>query len=452
MPTIFSRDISISRLLLFAIFVAISLLAHSTPLSLGASHLGKIEETSLSSDHVGEAKKALLSGLSVDHGLSISRPLQPLRIPFRYVNGFLIVDVIINDVLPLSFLFDTGSKHTILTETEMIPLLGQAPQEEILILGSDLKSPITGRIMRGTSLLAGNVDLENQSLIVLYGELMDFKELTGEDVHGILGIGSFGAYALEVDYNRQQIRLMKPSSIKIHKNTTVLPIRVEKSKAYLDVEANIHPGRTQNLSLLIDTGASLSLLVTSSASDSTLFPPKLVTGTFGYGLGGYLLGYVGRSDVINLGPYELPNIITHFQIVTDDSTFKNLPFREGIIGNGVLERYTFTILFNKRELHLRPTKKTKKRPPYDRSGMSLVRDGENLDRFRVQHIVDGSPAYRADIRVGDEILFFRGVPVSFRSLTQTEKVLRGREGKKIKVSIKRNEEVIKKEFTLEKII
>jgi len=334
----------------------------------------------------------------------------------------------------------------------MVPLLGQMPQEEIKIIGSDLGDPISGKILRRTSFLAGNVNLDNQSLIILDGDILDLKELTGEVVHGILGIGSFGAYGLKLDYNRQVIELIKPASLKIHKNTVILPIRIEESNAYLDVEADIHPGKKQTLSLLIDTGASLSVLINTSSADSTLFPPKLVTGTFGYGLGGYLFGYVGRSDFINLGPYSIPNVITHFQTITSDSSYINLPVREGILGNGILENFTLTIVNSKKELHLQPIKKPKKRPAYDRSGMRLIRDGENLSNFRVQHIVKNSPADRADIRIGDELLKIRSIPVSLKSLSQTEKLLRGRVGKKIRVSIKRNEEVIKTQFLLEDLI
>ncbi len=386
------------------------------------------------------------------HSRAFNPSPKALKIPFRYVNGFLVVDIVVNRRLPLSFIFDTGSKHTILTEDKLVPLLGQVPQEEIQLIGSDLGRPITGKIMRRTTLKIGSVNLENQSLIVINDNVLDLNGLTGEKIQGIFGVGAFGAYALKIDYKRHLIELLDPESVVVNKRTVLLPIRVEKSKAYLDVIADIHPGRKQKLSLLIDTGASLSLLINTPSSDSTLFPPKLVSGTFGYGLGGYLLGYVGRSDHIMLGPFDIPDVITHFHTIPRDTFYRKLPSREGILGNGILDNYTFIINFSKRELLLKPTKKKRKQHPYDRSGMRLIRDGQNLNKIKVHHIVANSPADRAGVRIGDEILNVQGIPISFKGLSQTEKSFRSRVGKKIRVKLMRKGEVIKTHFSLEKLI
>ena len=221
----------------------------------------RVEE--FSSSDIGSPKSISRSATFAErlkHSI-FSRPTRPLQIPFRYSNGFLIVDVLVNKRLPLSFIFDTGSKHTILTEYKLVPLLGQLPQEEIQIIGSDLGRPVTGRIMRRTALEVGTVTLENQSLIIIDDDVLDLNRLTGEKIQGIFGIGSFGAYALKIDYKRQLIELLDPASIVLSKRTAVLPIRVEKSKAYVEVGSEIHPGRKQKLSLLIDTGASLSVLI-----------------------------------------------------------------------------------------------------------------------------------------------------------------------------------------------
>lgn len=359
-------------------------------------------------------------------------------IPFRYLNGFLIVDVIINDRIPLNFLFDTGSKHTILTDNDFIPFLGQLPEEEIKIIGSDLSKPVAGRIMRRTMLNVGDVRLENQSLILLEKGVLDLNLLTDEPIHGILGIGSFGAYGVKIDYQKRSIELLDSESITRHKKGAIIPIRVEKSKAYIDVITNFYPGKTQALSLLIDTGASLSMLVHTAKADTTLFPPKVVTGTFGYGLGGFLIGYVGRSDKINFGPFDLTDVITHFQILSEDNSSENVPIREGIIGNGILEQFSVIIDFKQKELHLRQTQKRRRPSPYDRSGIRLIKDGERLNRLRVQHIVEGSSADLAGIQVGDELLKVGFLPISLRSISSIETMFRRRVGKKIRLKLDRN--------------
>ncbi|MFK8057017.1 MAG: aspartyl protease family protein [Saprospiraceae bacterium] len=390
---------------------------------------------------------------SVEKNLCTSlKPSSTLKIPFRYINGFLIVDVLVNERLPLSFIFDTGSKHTILTDENFIPFLGQLPEEEIQIVGSDLSIPITGHIMRRTSLSVGEVDLENQSLILLDGGILDLNVLTGEDIHGILGIGAFGAYAVKINYQTGTIELFEAESFRPSKKAITVPIRVEKSKAYVDIEAEIHPGKTQQLSLLLDSGASLSMLIHVAQADSTLFPPRLVTGTFGYGLGGYLEGYVGRSDFVHVGPIDLPGIITHFQVLSDVNTLADIPTREGIIGNGILDRFTVIIDFPSKELHLVPIRHRQRRAKYDRSGLRLVRDGAKLDELRVQHIVKGSPADLAGISVGDELLKVGIYPIKMKSLSGIESMLRGKVGRSVRLLMRSDAVETQKIITLKELI
>jgi len=361
------------------------------------------------------------------------------------------VNVVVNNRLPLNFLFDTGSKHTILTDEKLIPLLGQLPTERIKIVGSDLGIPASGFIMRRTSLVVGDISLENQSLILLDDGILDLNLLSEEPIHGILGIGSFGAYGLKIDYQARAIELIGSKDIKPYKKGTVIPIRVEQSKAYVDVVANFHSGKTQALSLLLDTGASLSLIV---HADSTLFPPKVVSGSFGFGLGGVLLGYVGRSDNIKIGPFNLPDIITHFQTlsVEKDSLVDHLPVRQGIIGNGILDRFELTIDFSNKELHLRQTRKSTRPKPFDRSGIRLVKDGQKLNKLRVQHIVKDSPAHQAGIKVGDQLLKVGVLKVPFRSLPSVEKIFRGRIGRRVRVTLERNREQYTRKITLRNLI
>jgi len=380
------------------------------------------------------------------------KPRNHLQIPFRYVHGFLVVDVLINERLPLKFIFDTGSKHTILTDKDLVPFLGQDLGEKVKIVGSDLRVPITGRIMRRTSILIGEVDLENQSLIILDKGTLDLSSLTGEDIHGILGIGAFGAYGVRINYQKHIIELIDPKHIQPEKRSTIVPLRIEKSKAYVELDAIIHPGKTQKLSLLLDTGASLSLLIHASKTDSVLYPPKVISGTFGYGLGGYLEGYVGRSNMVKIGSYELPDIITHFQVLSADNSLGDMPTREGIIGNGILDRFIVLIDFHRKELHLSPIKKRQRVVKYDRSGIHFVRDGSRLNKIRVQHVVTGSPANRAGIQAGDELLKIGFLPIAWLRFSRIENMLRARVGKTIRLTFRRQNEVFTKAIVLEELI
>jgi hypothetical protein len=293
----------------------------------------------------------------------------------------------------------------------------------------------------------GDVRLTNQSLILLTTDILDLHALTGESVSGILGIGAFGAYCMRIDYQREEIELIVSGDFIPRRKATVLPLRVDKSKAFLTVDAQVHPESNEKLSLLIDTGASLAMLLHTSPADSSIYPPKIVTGTFGYGLGGYLQGFVGRSDQVMLGPYTLPDVITLFQIIPDSLLTESLTYRQGILGNEVLDRFTVTIDFARKNLHLLPTRKLHKRKRYDRSGMRLVKDGPYMNTVLIQHVVSESPAGEAGLRAGDRIVRIGGLPAKWQSLQNIERRLRGRIGKRIRIVAERKG--VNRTFTIE---
>ena len=48
---------------------------------------------------------------------------EKVEIPFEYINGFIVVDIIFEKVLPLKFILDTGAENTILLKRTYTDLL-----------------------------------------------------------------------------------------------------------------------------------------------------------------------------------------------------------------------------------------------------------------------------------------------------------------------------------------
>ena len=107
----------------------------------------------------------------------------------------------------------------------------------------------------------------------------------------------------------------------------------------------------------------------------------------------------------------------------------------GNIGGGILRRFTLTFDYAHQLLYLEPNADFGEPDVYDRSGLSLTRDGANA--FVVEDIVAGSPAARAGLAVGDRITAIDGVKASGLGITELRQRLRAAPGTLVRLALHR---------------
>jgi membrane-associated protease RseP (regulator of RpoE activity) len=206
------------------------------------------------------------------------------------------------------------------------------------------------------------------------------------------------------------------------------------------------------LNLLLDTGASLALLLYSDSNSLVNMPERIIPGFLGSGLGGMLTGFVGKTHAVQLDTFLMPGVITHFlklntTIARNESLIKN-----GLIGNQILDKFNLIIDFQNESLYLKPAKTFKDVIEYDKSGMLVINGGTDLNKFFIAHVIEGTPAYDAGLRENDEIVKFNGWAVTFFSLSRMNSILQSKEGRKIKISIRRSGKKMKFSFILKSLI
>lgn len=375
-----------------------------------------------------------------------------VHIPFTYQNNFIIVSVVFQNIFPLQFIFDTGAEHTLLTKREITDFLDIDYDRSFPIRGSDLDTQLVAFLATGISLKVGDMDLSNRSVLVLDRDVFRFEDFAGTDIHGILGADFFWPYVVKIDYRRQVITLMNPGGFEPKRKYTRHPIQVFRNKPYITADVKLAEDSLVRTKLLLDTGASLGLLLYTDSHPAIKVPDHALESNIGWGLGGYLKGFLGRVDRFKIKDYELPGVITNYQNIPDslDSDFINS--RNGIVGNVLLSRFTVVIDYHQENLYLKPTRKWKKKFKYDRSGLMIVAGGPAMDQYTVFHIIEGSPADRAGVQVGDRILKINGIRTRALSIDGIYRRLRKRVGKRIKLKLLREERELKVVFHLEKLI
>ncbi|MEZ5058640.1 MAG: aspartyl protease family protein [Saprospiraceae bacterium] len=381
-------------------------------------------------------------------------PKNKVEIPFEYNNHFIIVNVRFNNYLNTKFIFDTGAEHTIIIKKDILNLLAFDYIRSIGIVGADLSQELKAHLITGLSYETGNLRAYNQPLLVLDEDYFRFEEFTGVQIHGILGANLFRRFIVKIDYKKKVITLTKPEAfIKPGKGATEIPIIVHKNKPYLEADVKMHPDSAKTrLKFLLDSGASLSMMLHTNTNEKIQMPSNVVKGNIGKGLGGYLEGFLGRTNEVSFGKFKLKEIITNFQELSGAIDTSYLGGRNGIIGNQILERFTVTLDYNHSKAYFEPTYLYDKPFEYDKSGLMLAAGGSNLNQFTVVDVLANTPAAEAGIQKGDVLKSINFWPVWLYSLENLSSRLSGREGKKISLKVNREGENLKFQFRLRKIL
>jgi len=375
--------------------------------------------------------------LSAQHIFEFEKGNERIDIPFTMENNFMLVKIRLNNFIPLTFIFDTGAEYTILTKREFTDLLGVNYEREFKLIGADLSTEIIAYLAKDIDITLPGVRAQNQNILVLDRNYFHFEKYAGVSIDGILGADIFRHFVVKINYKRSIITLIKPSKFKKPKGFEEFSIEIKSNKPYINLPVYIRDSLILSSKFLIDSGAGLSLLLYTNTHDEFELPPNTITGNIGFGLGGSIEGYLGRIHKLALPPFQFSNVVTNFQELNYLFDSNLIVLRDGIIGNGLLSRFTVIIDYHHSRLYLKPRKKYNRGFEYDRSGLMLIASGTDLDKFEVVSIIPGSPADDAGVLVGDIIRRVNRIPKGFLSLKSISRKLQGRIGKKIKLVIER---------------
>ncbi len=376
-----------------------------------------------------------------------------IEIPFRFQNNFILVDVLFNDTYPLTFIFDTGSENTILLKKTYAELMGIKYLRDYKVYGADLQKELLVHLANGVDLDLSKISANNSPILILDEDYFRFEKYTGLKIHGILGMDLFKLTVIQINYKKRKIILHAPEDFKAPSNKFIsFPVEMFHNKYYLSTKGTIQNNEPVDLTLLLDTGANISLLLHNKSDSTISLPAKLIPGKLGDGLGGFIEGYMGRTQSLSIGDFTFSSIITNFQELPPDLNPNTINNRNGILGNGLLSRFNiiFAPFFN--TIYLKPEKHYNRGFKFDRSGIVMVASGLNLDRYTVLDVIPNSPAAKAGVQKGDQIIRVNGLSTKFSSMEGITRKFQKRVGKKFKIVVLRDGHKKRFSFRLEELI
>lgn len=396
-----------------------------------------------------------LSNVLAQHGeldLRIEGNQKRVDIPFQLINNFIVVPVLIDNLLPVNFIVDTGAEHTIILDRTLTDAINARYQRVFEIVGSDLSTSLQALLAVGIDFKIGTkLTAKNRSVLVLSENNFNFEELTGVPIAGILGGDFLMRFVLEIDYHRRVLRLHEPSNYQPGRRHEQLPAQFERNRAYLEGELVLSGQRQLRRLLLIDTGASLSLLLLSKEEEEVQLPDETILAPIANGLGGQLMGMVGRARNFSIGKQDLGAMVLFYQDMPPFMDSLNV-LREGIIGNRALQRFNLIIDYPRRAVYARPVGRWPRSFPFDRSGLIVSAGGPHLTKYQVLSVIENSPAAEAGLEAGDIIRRLNGTPGPLLTLNGINRKLEGRVGKRIKILAERDGLLFHVEFYLRDLI
>ncbi len=319
-------------------------------------------------------------------------PSNPIKsvVPFALDEHPIFIKVHINgSKKTYKFILDTGAFTTITKQVAKELKLQNLTDFTVHGAGGHSKKT---NLVKLKSITVGSSKVENIAVSII-----DVPEYFGKNIDGFLGSDFLRFFQVTIDYKNKKLTLTQDTqTISTQDNAIKIPFESDISHIYKPiVQCTINGNIKANG--FIDTGssglASLSLETMKKLDAFKRGDMLSATGGMSAGfLGASNESYILRVDSLRLGSMELKNI------PAGSHQAKGI---DVLLGNKFLSKYLVTIDYPAKLLVLRPYKKVVFETNRESYGMGLTKKDK---KFFVAGVWDNSPAYKAGIEPGAEII------------------------------------------------
>lgn len=351
-----------------------------------------------------------------------------VEIPFDYVDHEILVKGSADKHADLTFLVDSGASSPVLDpavvgagyhlgDTRFKEAEGVTSAEQIWV--SDMRIGEGSNQARVTNIAALVSDLSQPSRVI------------GRKVDGILGLPFLDGFVTQIDYQRHVLRLYAPAqSPVLHLQPTgrqaylidLTAGDAKRANSVLLVSGKLH--EKYDYDFLLDTGFGGYVSVAEAAAVESGLLRKDTPRVAG---ANYSLSREFRSDKIRARYLWVGPIDVSGHVIQVDYRNSGQEGQAGIIGNRFLQSYDVTIDYRRHKLLLERAGAPEEAEDAGRPalGFAVRDDGATL---RVERVVPASPAKRAGLHPGDEIVSVNGETVNNDSLRSVLKLLANPQG------------------------
>ncbi len=239
----------------------------------------------------------------------------PTEFPFEYREGLLWIKVAVpQSEQPLNFLVDTGAGVSAIN-LDTAKRIGLKLGQQVTVRGVD--AILAGYWQQQLSATVGGVRLPREYLAVDLGTL---SRSCAQPVDGLVGADFFRGRVVQIDFDAQKIRLLKPDQA--GKSEDALPLQLRSCGMRVPISVNGHDRQWVRL----DTGCATALQwVTSDVPDQC---------THQMAIGLAEISIPQTKSSVGIGGNQFSDVPTGLH---EKAIF---PGEAGLLGNGLLTRFS----------------------------------------------------------------------------------------------------------------
>jgi hypothetical protein len=374
------------------------------------------------------------------------------KMEFKQINHNIIIPAKVNDSDTLWFILDTGLNTSLITELTSTDSLSINYARKVRLNGLGGGESLEAYSSINNNIKIGDINFKKQAINVLLQDIFFLSRKAGCKINGIIGSTVFEKYIVDIDYVNNEIEFIKPEFYEYKKRnkTVCLPLEFIGRKPYINTWITDSYGQRSKVKLLVDTGASLAIWLQENETISK--PEKNIYNIIGQGLNGDIHGHIGRINEIEIGKFTLKNPLVSFP---DTSALRlNLlrDNRNGSIGGNLLRRFNIVIDYPNKQICFRRNRSFNKPFLYNNSGIDVETPFPGLKVFIINNVMENSPAHKAGIKQGDQIISINNKDAQELDLQKIYKTLSSTRRKKIRITILRDGKKYESVIITEKLI
>ncbi len=408
-------------------------------------------------------------------------------VPFDLINNLVVFPLEINGK-KLTFILDTGVNKTVLFNLTSKDSLQLNDTKKVFIKGLGMGEPVEAIMSKTNTFRIKNLIGNHQSVFVILDDAFKLSSKMGTTIHGIIGYDLLKDVVVLINYETRRLVFYDPEKYEEPKcrRCEKLPIEFNKKKPFVSLALKMHEDDENKIpvTMLVDLGGSDAIWLFNGTDEEIVTPKKSFRDILGEGLSGTVYGDRSKIASLHIGKYKVQRPTVSFLDTLATVNARKFKKRNGSIGGELLKRFKVWIDYRGKKVMLKKTSSLRDGFYYNMSGLQVVYDGLVLVRekfrglpdmdpmvragkvsskvvsfvgsyrydfkpsYKINKVIEDSPAFIAGLKEGDVIKFINGRPVYTFTLGEIMNLFQTAPNKKIILVVERGVVTLKYKFRL----